>query len=113
VVQFGLFDSPLALILVYRPSGAVLHLALDRYFKSIPYELRNCALVDGATRLQILRRITLPLAVPGLISAGIFSFYAIVNEFITHCIHPEQRQQDRAGRDPDRTGFRDVYSGER
>src|SRR6202007_2323154 len=37
------------------------------YFKSIPYELEECALVDGATRLQILRKITLPLAVPGLI----------------------------------------------
>jgi multiple sugar transport system permease protein len=52
------------------------------YFKSIPYELEECALVDGATRLQILRRITLPLAVPGLISAGIFSFTLSWNEFI-------------------------------
>jgi hypothetical protein len=41
-----------------------------------------CALVDGATRLQILWRITLPLAVPGLISAGIFSFTLSWNEFI-------------------------------
>ncbi len=40
------------------------------------------ALVDGATRLRILRRITLPLAVPGLISAGIFSFTLSWNEFI-------------------------------
>src|SRR4029078_194140 len=75
VVQFGLFDSPLALILVYStflvPFCPWL---LIGYFKSIPYELEECALVDGATRLQILRRITLPLAVPGLISAGIFSF---------------------------------------
>src|SRR5258708_5965417 len=52
------------------------------YFKSIPYELEECALVDGATRLQILRKITLPLAVPGLISAGIFSFTLSWNEFI-------------------------------
>src|SRR5206468_9122273 len=74
VVQFGLFDSPLALILVYPPFLAPLcPFLLIGYFKSIPYELEECALVDGATRLQILRRITLPLAVPGLISAGIFS----------------------------------------
>src|SRR4029077_4638910 len=49
---------------------------------SIPYELEECALIDGATRLQILRQITLPLAVPRLISAGIFSFTMSWNEFI-------------------------------
>ena len=52
------------------------------YFKSIPYELEECALIDGATRIQILWKITLPLAVPGLISAGIFAFTLSWNEFI-------------------------------
>ena len=108
VVQFGLFDSPLALILVY-PTFLVPFCTwlLIGYFKSIPYELEECALVDGATRLQILRRITLPLAVPGLISAGIFSLHAVVERVHLRAgLHPEQRQQDRAGRDPDRTGLR-------
>ena len=83
IVQFGLFDSPLALILVV-PTFLVPFCTwlLIGYFKSIPYELEECALVDGATRLQILRKITLPLAVPGLISAGIFSFTLSWNEFI-------------------------------
>jgi len=83
VVQLGLFDSPMALILVY-PTFLVPFCTwlLIGYFKSIPYELEECALIDGATRLQILRRITLPLAVPGLISAGIFSFTLSWNEFI-------------------------------
>jgi multiple sugar transport system permease protein len=83
VVQLGLFDSPLALILVY-PTFLIpfCRWLLIGYFKSIPYELEECALIDGATRLQILRRITLPLAVPGLISAGIFSFTLSWNEFI-------------------------------
>lgn len=83
VVQLGLFDSPLALILVY-PTFLVPFCTwlLIGYFKSIPYELEECAMIDGATRLQILRRITLPLAVPGLISAGIFSFTLSWNEFI-------------------------------
>ena len=83
VVQLGLFDSPLALILVY-PTFLIPFCTwlLIGYFKSIPYELEECALIDGATRLQILRRITLPLAVPGLISAGIFSFTLSWNEFI-------------------------------
>jgi multiple sugar transport system permease protein len=83
VVQLGLFDSPFALILVY-PTFLVPFCTwlLIGYFKSIPYELEECALIDGATRLQILRQITLPLAVPGLISAGIFSFTLSWNEFI-------------------------------
>jgi multiple sugar transport system permease protein len=83
VVQLGLFDSPLALILVY-PTFLIPFCTwlLIGYFKSIPYELEECALIDGATRLQILRQITLPLAVPGLISAGIFSFTLSWNEFI-------------------------------
>lgn len=83
IVRYGLFDSPLALILVY-PTFLVPFCTwlLIGYFKSIPYELEECALIDGATRLQILRQITLPLAVPGLISAGIFSFTLSWNEFI-------------------------------
>ena len=74
VYQLGLFDT-YALILTY-PTFLVPFCTwlLIGYFKSIPYELEECALIDGATRLQILRRITLPLAVPGLISAGIFAF---------------------------------------
>ena len=83
VRAFGLLDSPWSLILTYPtfliPFSTWL---LMGYFKTIPYELEECALVDGATRLQILRRITLPLAVPGLISAGIFSFTLSWNEFI-------------------------------
>ncbi len=83
VYKFGLFDSPIALILTY-PTFLVPFCTwlLIGYFKSIPYELEECALIDGASRLQILRRITLPLAVPGLISAGIFAFTLSWNEFI-------------------------------
>ncbi len=83
VFQLGLFDSPLALILTY-PTFLIPFCTwlLIGYFKSIPYELEECALIDGASRLQILRRITLPLAVPGLISAGIFAFTLSWNEFI-------------------------------
>ncbi|MBC9209852.1 carbohydrate ABC transporter permease [Roseomonas aerophila] len=83
VFKLGLFDSPFALILTY-PTFLIPFCTwlLIGYFKSIPYELEECALIDGASRLQILRRITLPLAVPGLISAGIFSFTLSWNEFI-------------------------------
>ncbi len=56
VYQLGLFDTPLALILTY-PTFLVPFCTwlLIGYFKSIPYELEECALIDGATRLQILR----------------------------------------------------------
>src|SRR3954471_10981970 len=83
VFKLGLFDTPLALILV-SPTFLVPFCTwlLIGYFKSIPCEMEECALIDGATWLQILRRITLPLAVPGLISAGIFSFTLSWNEFI-------------------------------
>ena len=83
IFQFGLFDSPVALILTY-PTFLIPFCTwlLIGYFKSIPYELEECALIDGASRLQILWRITLPLAVPGMISAGIFAFTLSWNEFI-------------------------------
>jgi multiple sugar transport system permease protein len=83
IFKMGLYDSPLALILTY-PTFLVPFCTwlLIGYFKSIPYELEECALIDGATRLQIMRKVTLPLAVPGLISAGIFAFTLSWNEFI-------------------------------
>ena len=83
VFSLGLYDTPFALVLTY-PTFLIPFCTwlLIGYFKSIPYELEECALIDGASRLQILRRITLPLAVPGLISAGIFAFTLSWNEFI-------------------------------
>jgi multiple sugar transport system permease protein len=83
VFSLGLFDTRLALILSY-PTFLVPFCTwlLMGYFRSIPYELEECALIDGATRLQILTKIVLPLAVPGLISAGIFAFTLSWNEFI-------------------------------
>ncbi len=83
VFQLGLFDTRMALILTYPtfliPFSTWL---LMGYFRSIPYELEECALIDGATRWEILIKIILPLSVPGLISAGIFAFTLSWNEFI-------------------------------
>ena len=83
VYKLDLFDTRFALILTY-PTFLVPFCTwlLMGYFKSIPYELEECALIDGASRWQILVRIILPLAVPGLISAGIFAFTLSWNEFI-------------------------------
>jgi multiple sugar transport system permease protein len=78
-----LLNSIWSLILIYptflMPFGTWL---LIGYFKSIPRELEESALVDGATRLQSMLRIAVPLALPGLLSVAIFSFTLSWNEFI-------------------------------
>jgi multiple sugar transport system permease protein len=83
IFQYGLFDTPFALILTYPtiliPFSTWL---LMGYFKTIPYELEECALMDGASRWQILTKIIVPLAIPGLISASIFCLTLCWNEFI-------------------------------
>ncbi len=83
VFKLGLFDTRWALILTY-PTFLIPFCTwlLMGYFRSIPFELEECALIDGASRWQILVKIVLPLAVPGLISAGIFAFTLSWNEFI-------------------------------
>jgi multiple sugar transport system permease protein len=83
VFAYGIFDTNLALILTY-PTFLIPFCTwlLMGYFRSIPHELDECALIDGASRLQILVKILLPLSVPGLISAGIFAFTLSWNEFI-------------------------------
>jgi multiple sugar transport system permease protein len=83
VRAFGLLDSPWSLILTYPtfliPFSTWL---LMGYFKTIPRELEECAMIDGATRLQAMIKIVLPLALPGILSAGIFAFTLSWNEFI-------------------------------
>jgi multiple sugar transport system permease protein len=83
IYNYGLFDTTMALILVYPtiliPFSTWL---LMGYFKTIPFELEECALIDGASRWQILTKIVIPLAIPGLISAFIFCFTLCWNEFI-------------------------------
>jgi multiple sugar transport system permease protein len=83
VFNLGLFDTRWALILTY-PTFLIPFCTwlLMSYFRSIPFELEECALMDGATRFEILTKIILPLSVPGLISAGIFAFTLSWNEFI-------------------------------
>ena len=52
------------------------------YFRSVPHELEDAARIDGATRLQTMFKVFLPLCVPGFISAGIFAFTLSQNEFL-------------------------------
>jgi multiple sugar transport system permease protein len=79
----GLADSKWALVLTY-PTFLVPFCTwlLMGYFKTIPKELEECARIDGATRFGAMMRIIFPIAVPGILSAGIFAFTLSWNEFI-------------------------------
>jgi multiple sugar transport system permease protein len=83
VRQLGLSNSLWSMILTYPtiliPFGTWL---LMGYFRSIPRELEEAALIDGASRLRAMTQIVLPLALPGILSAGIFAFTLSWNEFI-------------------------------
>jgi len=79
----GLGDSKWALVVTY-PTFLVPFCTwlLMGYFRTVPKEVEECALVDGATRVQALLRIVLPIAVPGLVCAALFAFTLSWNEFI-------------------------------
>jgi multiple sugar transport system permease protein len=83
ITRLGLANSLWSLILTY-PTFLVPFSTwfLLGYFKTVPKELEECAMVDGATRLQALVRIVLPVATPGIICAILFSFTFSWNEFI-------------------------------
>jgi multiple sugar transport system permease protein len=55
---------------------------LRNYFDTVPVSLEEAAEVDGATRLQIIRKITLPLAIPAIAATGLFVFMIAWNEFL-------------------------------
>ena len=93
--NFGLGDTPWALILTY-PTFLIPFCTwlMMGYFKAIPKELEECARIDGASRWKAMVYIILPVAVPGILSAGIFAFTLSWNEFIYALVFlssPEQK----------------------
>jgi multiple sugar transport system permease protein len=83
VNRLGLADSMWSLIVTY-PTFLVPFCTwlLLGYFRTVPQEIEECAMVDGCTRFQALLRIVLPVAVPGIICAVLFAFTISWNEFI-------------------------------
>ena len=83
IAELGLHDRLWSLILVY-PSFTVPFSIwlLMGFFKTIPPELEDAALVDGASRLTALVRVVFPLSVPGILTVVIFSFSLVMNEFV-------------------------------
>jgi len=93
--NFRLGDSPWALILTY-PTFLIPFVTwlMMGYFKSVPKELEECARIDGATRWKAMVYIIFPIAIPGILSAGIFAFTLSWNEFLYALVFlssPEQK----------------------
>jgi len=79
----GMLNSSLALILTFQILIIPLNiLLLKNYFETIPKDLEESALIDGCSRLGVLRRITMPLSMPGFAIAAVLAFRFSWNEFI-------------------------------
>lgn len=83
VLVAGLMDSIAGLVIV----NAAFNLAfavwiLNSYFQSLPYEIEEAAMIDGCSRFATIRKIVIPLALPGIVTASIFTFIAAWNEYI-------------------------------
>jgi multiple sugar transport system permease protein len=83
IAELNLDDTRWAMILVY-PSFTIPFATwlLMGFFKTIPQELEDAALVDGCSRLRALRRIVFPVSLPGILTVVIFAFSLCFNEFI-------------------------------
>jgi multiple sugar transport system permease protein len=81
--NIGLYDTWLGLILPYLSFSLPLSIyILSAFFREIPWDLEKAAQMDGATPMQAFRRVILPLAVPGVFTAGILTFIAAWNDFL-------------------------------
>jgi multiple sugar transport system permease protein len=81
--DIGLFNTYIGLILPSLTFALPLTIyILASFFKEIPKELEEAALVDGATRFQAFRKVVLPLSAPGLVTAGLLVFIFAWNEFL-------------------------------
>ena len=79
----GLFNTWLGLIIPYLTFALPLSIyIMVSFFREIPKDLEEAALVDGATRFQAFRKVVIPLAAPGLATAGILAFIGAWNEFL-------------------------------
>ena len=81
--QFGLLNTQLSLIIVYATFNVTIVVwMMESFFREIPVDLEEAAMVDGDTRFTAFRRIVLPLAAPGLVATGIFTAITTYNEFL-------------------------------
>jgi multiple sugar transport system permease protein len=83
ISELGLQDRLWSLVLVY-PSFTIPFSTwlLMGFFKTIPVELEDAALIDGCSRIKALWRVVFPISLPGILTVVIFSFSLCVNEFV-------------------------------
>ncbi len=83
ILHWNLLNSPWALVVAY-PTFQVPFCTwlLTGYFRSIPKEMEEAAMIDGASRIHAMVRVVFPLALPGILSAGMFAFTLSANEFL-------------------------------
>jgi len=80
--ELGLYDTRLALVLTHLTINLPMTVWLLRaFFRDVPHEIEEAALVDGCGAFEAFRRVTLPLVIPGLIAAGVLAFIFSWNEF--------------------------------
>lgn len=81
--DIGIYNTYVGLIIPYLTFALPLAIyILASFFKEIPKELEEAALVDGATNFQAFRKVVLPLAAPGLVTAGLLTAFFVWNEFL-------------------------------
>jgi len=81
--NLGMLNSPISLVLTFQILIIPLNILLFKnYFETIPKELEEAALIDGCSRLGVLKRITIPLSIPGFAISAVLSFRFSWNEFI-------------------------------
>ena len=89
---FEVQDNLVILILTYLAQTLPVALyMLANYFRTIPAEIEQAALIDGCSRLEVIWRVTLPLAIPALVSVSIYTFMIAWNEFLYAFIFINQR----------------------
>jgi trehalose/maltose transport system permease protein len=83
VKEFGLFGTPFALIATYPIFTLPFTVwVLTSFFRGLPREIEQAALIDGASYLQIFWQILLPLTAPALVTTGLLSFVSSWNEYL-------------------------------
>jgi multiple sugar transport system permease protein len=81
--KFGLRDDLHGLILIYMAQTIPVAIyMLHSYFKTLPLDLEEAGLVDGCSRLMVIRKITIPLSLPAMASVALYTFMIAWNEFL-------------------------------
>ena len=117
VQQLGLLNTQLSLIVIYAAFNVTIVVwMMESFFREIPVDLEEAAMVDGDTRFTAFRRIVLPLAAPGLVATGIFAVITTYNEFLFALVltsTPAAETMPVGAADPDRPDQRGLGGDER